>query len=157
LLKNKATREQTMSNAATVDREEVYAEQPALPAKRTSHLSVVEDAISAAIEGGLVAEAPSAAPVVPLVDPLSEYRAAEERRRLDAEGEINMLDELMNQRRARFDTVLQKIESEYQRSIDAETERFSAEWTSLEEQMGRHRLILAGATASLVAIDHGLR
>jgi hypothetical protein len=92
-------------------------------------------------------------PKIPAVDPLSEYMASETRRRLDAAAEIELIDVTMEQRKATYDALINKLENEYRRAIDDETNRFSAEWTSFEEQRRNQQLILAGAEAALKAIE----
>jgi hypothetical protein len=79
--------------------------------------------------------------------------ASETRRRLDAAAEIELIDVTMEQRKATYDAMITKLESEYRRAIDDETNRFSAEWTSFEEQRRNQQLILAGAEAALKAIE----
>jgi hypothetical protein len=125
--------------------------------KRNSHLTVVEDAIAQAV-GNAVGGAASKAShgemlKIPAVDPLSEYMASETRRRLDAAAEIDLIDVTMEQRKATYDALISKLENEYRRAIDDETNRFSAEWTSFEEQRRNQQLILTGAEAALKAIE----
>lgn len=125
--------------------------------KRNGHLTVVEDAIAQAV-GSAVGRAGAPAtsgdtPKIPAVDPLSEYMASETRRRLDAAAEIELIDVTMEQRKATYDALINKLENEYRRAIDDETNRFSAEWTSFEEQRRNQQLILAGAEAALKAIE----
>src|SRR6185437_3589789 len=125
---------------------------PSAKSKRNAHLTVVEDAIAQAV-GNAVGPTLSETPKIPAVDPLSEYMASETRRRLDAAAEIELIDVTMEQRKATYDAMINKLENEYRRAIDDETNRFSAEWTSFEEQRRNQQLILIGAEAALKAIE----
>jgi hypothetical protein len=148
-----------MSNGASSTDNTSSPSAPASSAKskRNAHLTVVEDAIAQAVGnavGGSGALATSSdMPKIPAVDPLSEYMASETRRRLDAAAEIELIDVTMEQRKATYDAMINKLENEYRRAIDDETNRFSAEWTSFEEQRRNQQLILAGAEAALKAIE----
>jgi hypothetical protein len=124
---------------------------PSAKSKRNAHLTVVEDAIAQAV-GNAVGPL-SETPKIPAVDPLSEYMASETRRRLDAAAEIELIDVTMEQRKATFDALIAKLENDYRRAVDDETNRFSAEWTSFEEQRRNQQLILIGAEAALKAIE----
>jgi len=148
-----------MSNGAssTDNQSSPPAPSSSAKSKRNSHLTVVEDAIAQAVGnavGGPGALAtPTDTPKIPAVDPLSEYMASETRRRLDAAAEIELIDVTMEQRKATYDALINKLENEYRRAVDDETNRFSAEWTSFEEQRRNQQLILAGAEAALKAIE----
>lgn len=129
------------------------ATSSAAKSKRNSHLSVVEDAIAQAVGNAVGSASTLELPKIPAVDPLSEYMASETRRRLDAAGEIDLIDVTMEQRKATYDATIAKLEADYRRAIDDETNRFSAEWTSFEEQRRNQQLILIGAEAALKAIE----
>lgn len=144
-----------MSNGATSSDSgsSAAAQSASSKAKRNAHLTVVEDAIAQAVGNPVSHSMATDTPKIPAVDPLSEYMASETRRRLDAAAEIELIDVTMEQRKATYDAVIAKLESDYRRAVDDETNRFSAEWTSFEEQRRNQQLILVGAEAALKAIE----
>ena len=75
----------------------------------------------------------------------------QKRRQLDALAEIELIEKTIEQRKARYDAVLAKLDEEYRRAVEFETERFNAEWTSLEDERRRQQIVLDGTEAALVA------
>jgi hypothetical protein len=119
--------------------------------KRSGHLKVVDE--PAASSGAASASVETLPPLsrIPSVDPVSEFRAAQKRRQTDAQAEIALIETTIEQRKARYDAVLAKLDDEYRRAVEFETDRFNAEWTSLEDERRRQQIVLDGTEAALIA------
>jgi hypothetical protein len=70
---------------------------------------------------------------------------------MDAQAEIALIETTLTERKTRYDSVLTKLDDEYRRAIEFETDQFNAEWASLEDERRRQQIVLDGTEAALVA------
>ena len=119
--------------------------------KRSGHLKVVDERAVQSSAAALPAETVPPLSRIQSVDPVIEFRSVQKRRQLDALAEIELIEKTIEQRKARYDAVLAKLDEEYRRAVEFETERFNAEWTSLEDERRRQQIVLDGTEAALVA------
>lgn len=106
-----------------------------------------------AIAAAVADPAPPPDLMVPAIDPLSEFRADQQRRRMDAQGEIDLLteqdrlaDESHVAKIAAAEEALDRLKAFEAQKRDAEHERIAAE---IEE----YRQIVIGADAALEATE----
>jgi hypothetical protein len=131
-----------------------------MPTRRTNLSVVHPDSIAEAMAD----DAPPAALTVPAIDPLSEFRADQQRRKMDALGEIDLID--ARERRAdkaSADTIRRiaddcdaEVAAAYakrDRAVEFETQRRDAERTEAQRHRAQHEAIVAGAEAALTETD----
>jgi hypothetical protein len=128
---------------------------------RRTNLSVVHpNAIAEAIAD----TAPPAALTVPAIDPLSEFRADAQRRKMDAQGEIDLIDaregradkassDAMRRIADDCDAEVAAAYAKRDRAIEFETQRRDAERTEAMRHRAQHEAIFAGAEAALTLTD----
>jgi hypothetical protein len=117
-----------------------------------------------AAEATVLADAPPAAFTVPAIDPLSEFRADQQRRKMDALGEVDLID--ARERRAEkasTDTIRRiaddcdaEVAAAYakrDRAVEFETQRRDAERTEAQRHRAQHEAIVVGAEAALTETD----
>lgn len=128
---------------------------------RKSNLALVtpNDAAEAAI---MSTDAPPV--TVPAIDPLSEFRADQQRRKMDAQGEIDLIDAREGRAdKASADTMRRiaddcdaEVAAAYakrDRTIEFETQRRDAERTEAQRHRAQHEAIVVGAEAALTETD----
>lgn len=141
---------------ATASKETVT---PARKPRRTDLRLVDHEQAAAEI---ITSDTPPAALTVPAIEPLSEYRAHEHRRRLDAQGEIDLIDD--RERRADamskaiIDALVDDCDAEMRaaiskrdRAIAFEAQRRDAERQEARRHREQHVQIVAGADAAIAA------
>jgi len=117
-----------------------------------------------AIAAAVADPAPPPDLMVPAIEPLSEYRADAHRRRLDAQGEIDLIDARERNAeasyRARLEAASANCEAEIQAAIakrdrlgEFERQRREAEHHEAMRQREQQERIVAGAEAALIATD----
>lgn len=128
---------------------------------RRANLSVVKpDSIAEAIAD----KAPPAALTVPAIDPLSEFRADAQRRKMDAQGEIDLIDAREGRADKASSDAMRRIADDCDAEVDAalakrdraivfETQRRDAERTEAARHRTQHQAIVAGAEAALAETD----
>lgn len=102
--------------------------------------------------------------MVPAIDPLSEYRADAHRRKMDAQGEIDLIDD--RERRAdaisaavidafadNCDAEIRAAVSKRDRAVSFEAQRRAAERQEAARHRAQHVQIVAGAESALFTTD----
>ena len=121
-----------------------------MPRKSNLPLVTPNNAAEAAI---MSADVPPVALTVLAIDPLSEFRADQHRRKMDAQGEIDLLTEQERLADAALAAKLKAAEDALDRLRVFETQKRDAEHERVAAEIENYRQIVLGADAALAAID----